>query len=714
MQEPTVLDFVKAIFRDWKSFTRFVIALFDPSRRAELPYLSYLLNSVPPTEASEPFPPPPPEPPPPPLADSAPLQPPLSFPWRPLLALTLALIAQRTFEPPHLNPLPGIVFYLAAFGVMLGAIRRGEWTLAETPPSNRHVDPLSMRPIPFLLTVPLTVIAFFAFDDGLFHRYNLVLWLAALILFCLSVWLPHRQTRLRPALDWRRLAALVIVLGVTAFFRFYRLESVPAEPFSDHAEKLLDIYDLTQGQTRVFFPRNTGREGFQMYWTWLVMNLFGTGMTFMSLKLGTALLGFFTLPYMYLLGKEVGGQRVGLLAMFLFGIAYWPNVISRVGLRFPLYPLFTAPVLFYLLRGLRTHNRNDFIQCGLFLGLGLHGYSPFRVVPLLVVLAFLLYLLHNRSKSASLQTQLWLAITAMTALLVFLPLFRYMLSEPAAFWFRTATRIGQTEQPYPGAVWQILLHNLWNGLRMFNWDNGAIWVNSVMDRPALDVVGGALFLIGVFLLVVRYARRRFWLDIFLLLSIIILQLPSTLSLAYPNENPALNRASGAAVPVFLVVGLALDGLLTGLGSRVNRKWGAAFGWGVAVILLASSSYLNYRLVFEQYAQQYRQAAWNTSDIGRAIGDFMLTHRSANAWVVPSPHWVDTRLPGSWIGIPNRDFALWPEQFASTLALPGPKFFVVRAGETETMVALQALYPQGLWRLYPNDIPGHEFLTLTVP
>ena len=72
----------------------------------------------------------------------------------------------------------------------------------------------------------------------------------------------------------------------------------------------------------------------------------------------------------------------GLFALLFAGIGYWPNVISRVGLRFPLYPLFVAPTLYYLLRGLRTRNRNDFILSGLFLGLGLHGYSPIRILPI--------------------------------------------------------------------------------------------------------------------------------------------------------------------------------------------------------------------------------------------------------------------------------------------------------------------------------------------
>ena len=107
---------------------------------------------------------------------------------------------------------------------------------------------------------------------------------------------------------------LITLAGLIFFFRFYRTAEVPPEPFSDQAEKILDVYDVSQGQTHIFFTRNTGREGFQMYWTLLVAKVFGTGLSYFSLKLGTAILGFLTLPFMYLLGKEIGGKRVWITA----------------------------------------------------------------------------------------------------------------------------------------------------------------------------------------------------------------------------------------------------------------------------------------------------------------------------------------------------------------------------------------------------------------
>jgi hypothetical protein len=71
------------------------------------------------------------------------------------------------------------------------------------------------------------------------------------------------------------------------------------------------------------------------------------------------------------------------------------------------------------------------------------------------------------------------------------------------------------------------------------------------------VVSAALFYLGMGLLLLRYLRQRNWEDLFLLLAVPMLMLPSILSLAYPAENPAPNRAGGALVPVFVIVGLCL-------------------------------------------------------------------------------------------------------------------------------------------------------------
>jgi hypothetical protein len=420
-----------------------------------------------------------------------------------------------------------------------------------------------------------------------------------------------------------------------------------------------------------------------------------------------------------LLGKEIGGTRVGFFAFLLAGIGYWPNVISRVGLRFPLYPLFAAPTLFFLLRGLRTRNRNDFLLSGLFLGIGLHGYSPMRIVPLVVVVAFALYWLHSQSKGARRELPIWLVMLALVSMFVFLPLLRYWFENPASFGFRAFTRLGGVEQPLPGPAFQIFLSNFWNAIRMFNYDDGEIWVHSIPHRPALDVISAALFLLGVALILVRYIRNRHWLDVFLLVSVPLLLMPSILSLAFPGENPALNRAGGAYIPAFLIGAMALDGFLTSFGRGGMRS---VVTWGVAGILFLLSASQNYDLVFNQYYTSFRGGSWNSSDMGRVIDQFEQANGDAdNVWIVPFPHWVDTRLPAVWAGIPNRDLAMWREDLPSTVEFTGPKLFMVKAdlehpegNDQETLDVLEELYPDGQLRMFDSDVPGHDFWIYSVP
>jgi hypothetical protein len=228
---------------------------------------------------------------------------------------------------------------------------------------------------------------------------------------------------------------------------------------------------------------------------------------------------------------------------------------------------------------------------------------------------------------------------------------------------------------------------------------------------------------GVILILIRYIRNRHWLDLFLLLSIPLLQLPSTLSLAFPGENPALNRAGGAYIPAFIIGALALDGLLTSFGrGKPALSVRSVLVWGVAGLLLYFSALQNYDLVFNQYANSFRQGSWNSSDMGGVIKEFEQTYgRTDTVWIVPYSHWVDTRLPGVWAGIPNRDMAMWSDQLPTTVELQGPKLFMVKANTEDPTVndqasldVLKSLYPNGQLRLFDSDVPGHDFWIFFVP
>jgi 4-amino-4-deoxy-L-arabinose transferase-like glycosyltransferase len=721
-EEPSVLDYLKSKLKFWEHGEKVEIpavseppkvSTMDTSRAAEpkpaiLPRVQGSMAERPQEKPAKPN----------------------HWPWRSLLALVFALLGQRAWEPaPNRTAVTGLVLYTLGLALLVWAYFRKEWILSPVLETGSGSDTMQVRRLPLVLGIPSALVAFITLGHNLFTIWNVTLWVFAIICFVWAFWLPGEDT----TPFWRRVKALfardtwqikvtrwtllvLAVVAVVAFFRIYNLNGVPPEPNSDHAEKILDVFDVSQGQTHIFFPRNTGREAIQMYLTLVVSWIFGTGLSFLSLKIGTVICGLATLPYLYLLGKEFGGKRIGLLAVLFAGIAYWPNVISRVGLRFPLYPLFIAPILYYLIRGLRTRNRNDFILSGLFLGFGLHGYTPIRIVPFVVVIAVGLYLLHSQSKGNRKQAVVWLVILALISFIVFLPLLRYWLENPDAFASRAFSRLGPSERPLPGPAFQLFLSNTWNALRMFNWNDGETWVHSIVFRPALDIVSGALFIIGVVLVLIRYIRQRHWQDLILLLAVPLLELPSILSLAFPNENPTLTRTGAALVPVFLIVALALDGLLAGIGSRMNRRLGAAVTGVVVLFLVVYSSFQNYDLVFHKYADQYTASAWNSSEMGTVIKQFRQVYGTTDSvWIVAFPYWVDTRLPGIWAGIPNRDFAIWPQDFSKTLDVRATKLFMIKSDDTQDLNTLRQLYPQGALSTFHSatNIEDRNFLILFV-
>jgi len=326
-----------------------------------------------------------------------------------------------------------------------------------------------------------------------------------------------------------------------------------------------------------------------------------------------------------------------------------------------------------------------------------------------------LFLIHHQSKGYRRQAVMWLIFLVLISLMVFLPLMRYALENPEMFSYRAMTRLGSLEKSLDAPVWQIFFQNLWKALIMFAWDNGEVWVLSVTHRPALSLTTGVLFHLGVVLVCLRYFRNRNWVDAFLLISIPFLMLPSILSLAFPAENPILNRTAGAIIPVFILVGIAFEAIINQVNRAFSKPWAGILALVVGVALYTSAARQDFELVFQEYQQNYTVSAWNTSEMGKMIRAFSETIGSPeSAWVVAYPHWVDTRLVGINAGYPTRDYAIWPEQFHETLSYPGTKLFLIKPENVEAIEQLQQLYPLGSLKEHTSEIEGKSFWMYFVP
>jgi len=652
-----------------------------------------------------------------------------NFPWSFFIGVILAIIAQILLEPSaERSAIPGIFFYLLTGLALIISFIRKEIpdVIYKTDEFGVVIKPVSAS----LLAIGLLfeIVAFLLFKNGQFTFINTLLWVSGLVLIIVAFWdgtenwtefIKNVFRKVKQS-SWKINVTrwtLVVVLSIllVLVFRFADLDQVPGEMISDQAERLLAVNDIALGSKPIYSFRNNGSEVLQYYLTEILLKLSNSNVTFFALKTVSVFSGLITVIYMYLLGKEIANKWVGLFSAIFLGIAYWPNVLARSSLGSVFVPLFMTIMLFYLLKGLRESKRNLFLLAGIAFGLGLMSYRVFLIAPLIIFLATGLYCSHEKSKDKRLQAIWGMLIIFLIGVIIYLPLLRVVLNNPEAYLFRIFSRLAEWERPYPGNAWAIFAKNLWAGITMFFWSNGNQWVESVVRRPSLDFISGALFMVGIFLGIVQYIRKRHWMDLFLVLSIIVLLLPSVLSIAFPEENPSLSQASGAIVPTFIIIGLTIYLFLTTIWDKLPKKIGSIVAVSFGLILILLSSLQNYDLVFKQYKQNYLNSAPNISEIANVLEQFNNTSGSFdNAWILGYPHWIDSKLVAITLNEINRDFTIWPESIEQTKINPEAKMFLLNTADDAGKQSIMENYPEGtLWE-YSSEQVGKNFLVFFVP
>jgi hypothetical protein len=629
-----------------------------------------------------------------------------------LFALGLIVAAHVEMEKQRLPPWALVSLTVGVFLAIVLAVR--------FPPLRDDPGPLAPpagRPRILLLAVSLVLaaLAWIHSAGGTYRAAGVAAWVAGTLfwLFAFRARVPQAKPAQLPprSARSRRLAAigLAAILAVGAGFLFYRLSATPANPTSDHAEKLLDVLDLVNGQRPIFFVRNTGREPFQFYWTFALMKLFGLPLHYLTLKIGTGLIGLLALPALYLLGREMGGVPLGLSIAALAAWGKWPVALARQGLRYTLAVLPTVIVLWTLMRYVRRGDRASVLWAGVVIGLGLHGYISFRAVPLLIPLALAFALFDRRRRGRRLAVVGDGVLMAATAFLVALPLLHYTLEHPDQFWYRAATRVASLEAPIRQAPIAIFARNVVHMLLAFDWRGASTWVVMRPSEPFLDVVTGGLLVAGTVLLFARIVRGSpRWAIV--ALSFLVLTLPSTLSLAFPDENPSVNR-TGTAVPViFLVAALPVAELIA---RRQSRRATVAAAVGVSA-LIAYSAYRNYRDYFVAFHRSYEQSV----DHSLAMAHTLDEYRKQG---VPLSQMY---LLGTAYGVDGRNIAFEldePSWADGQIVMPGspppvtdarPLVFLFSPGSPEVAV-LRRTYP-GTERIVLESTPDRNYGVYYVP
>jgi hypothetical protein len=62
----------------------------------------------------------------------------------------------------------------------------------------------------------------------------------------------------------------------------------------------------------------------------------------------------------------------------------------------------------------------------------------------------------------------------------------------------------------------------------------------------------------------------------------------------------------------------------------------------------------------------------------------------------------------------KDYALWPDQFETTLSETRAKLFIINPRDEDAVHKLQEMYPKGWLYFYDVELEGKDFLLYFVP
>ncbi|MFQ6013927.1 MAG: PA14 domain-containing protein [Anaerolineae bacterium] len=415
-------------------------------------------------------------------------------------------------------------------------------------------------------------------------------------------------------LAWRRIAwpprrelllLALIVLGGT-FMRFYQLHTIPFGLFYDEAVNGLDARRVVeQGIYPVYFEDNYGRGGLFIYLLALAFKVLG--ISALSMRLLTATSGLLAVLAFYLLFRLLFDARLGLVAASLLAFSRWHVNFSRVVFDAVLLPLLLALTIYFLLRGLRSRRYLHFVGGGLALGLGLHSYVSFRLVPFVLILFFLYKLASERGFLK--RNWLSLAIFIAASLLVFAPLGQYALQHREMFMKRAQAASIFTKRDQPDIV-QALWSNTRKHLLMFNYRGDVNGRHNLPGEPMLDKVTAILFVLGLGYSLYRWRDHRSFL---FLATFCIMLLGGILSVDF--EAPQALRSIGTMPAVYFFAIVALYQVWREI-QRVLPQDGHPYLAAGVVILLAVIGWTNYRDYFQRQARNF--AVWNAFSTAETI------------------------------------------------------------------------------------------------
>ena len=454
----------------------------------------------------------------------------------------------------------------------------------------------------------------------------------------------------RRVLKW---GGLVAILLMAAFFRLYRLRTMPWGLSQDEVGNASISLGLLGGEHAPFLSGGFGHEPLFHFLQAFTITLFGDNVVGIRVPAVTA--GMLLVAVSYALMHRWFGSVSALATAAALAISWWPTIFSRIGIRAITLPLTLTLAAYFFSRATKppapprplnsdppsqswtrftahgsSHGSSfihhwPFALSGFFLGLSVYTYTAARTLPLLVLVLLGHSLLFQRPQLR----HHWrgVVLTLCLAAVIAAPLYAYLQAHP-----ELEERVRQLSGPLD-ALRRGDPAPLWQGIRatlgMFSFDGDARWTYGIPSRPIFEPLGGALFYLGLILSLARASRfasgaSLIWLLISLTTGVLAPDAPSTI------------RTVGALPVAYGMIGVSVAWLWRWVARR-GRLSRVSLAMGLGLLALGNVAW-TYRDGFVTWAE-HPETYWLYKAHFADIAEFLDEESGAQPSVVVEA-WVD--------------------------------------------------------------------------
>ena len=402
----------------------------------------------------------------------------------------------------------------------------------------------------------------------------------------------------------RTLAATVLLVVLAVVLYAPQLGSMPPEMHGDEGEEGVDAVALLETT-----PFNLFATGWYDLPRFHVLRMAGGlqlfGINAVGLRSSSVLVGTLTVVLLFAVGRALWGFEVGLLAALLLVSARFFVHLSRTGISYIDAPFFSVLAVWFFVRMLRAPRLGGAVWCGIALGFGIQSYFAVRLVPVLLVLTWIVWVV-GTARAVLLERTRWLVTAGIAALATVAPMIGYFWGHWDLFWARTrGTSIfaegGFKHLSYgyqTDELWRIVWIQAQRTLPLFNRSGDTSLQYGFRDGGLFEPVTAVLFVLGLAVVLARPTQRRHLLV--LLWTIVPVVLGGMLTI----DAPFYPRLSGCVPFAALIAAVGLHRTLDSLRTVAAGRLGAATTLLIAAATLTAVGVNNVRSYFFHYAPQH--------------------------------------------------------------------------------------------------------------